>query len=575
VVVAHNAKFDCGFIYANYGVLLRNWWCTQVASQIITNGKYEFIGKHSLPEVIERYLNVKLEFSENKKLLQKSFTSQYSIGDFTAKQLRYAADDVKYLIPLYQKQSRAIENLTMKAISQLEMKLIGILAKMEIEGCLVDKENWRKLVHEQWEPELEEIERRLDVELGLIIPNFKSRRKAVVTSLCLFDAPVVQTISNDCINYASSAQLVDIFKLAGEQVPTTADGKESCDEITLTTYVNERPNSRLKPFIKVLLEYREVYKRISTYGEKFLAQLDKNNFIHTAYTQTFTATGRLSSKAPNLQNIPAPQKGKAHTDIRRFFISRPGYSLITCDMSSAEVRIAADYSGEELLLDSLFKGADMHSELASLSFSIIFGEPITITKSEEPIEVKGQTVIPVELRDKHKSVVFAKFYKAGAKRIYSVLAEYINMFHSEEDRLDIAGKISKALDTRMPKLSKYLTGLIEKAQREGFLRTSKLGRIRFFDSEVYGEAANAPIQGTNAEAIKIAMIKAYELFEEHPEWDARVVMNVHDELVCEALDEYAEVVAKEVQIIMTNALQYFLSVVEGGASSSISKFWKK
>jgi DNA polymerase-1 len=92
---------------------------------------------------------------------------------------------------------------------------------------------------------------------------------------------------------------------------------------------------------------------------------------------------------------------------------------------------------------------------------------------------------------------------------------------------------------------------------------------------VYGEAANAPIQGTNAEAIKIAMIKAYELFEEHPEWDARVVMNVHDELVCEALDEYAEVVAKEVQIIMTNALQYFLSVVEGGASSSISKFWKK
>src|SRR5690606_24302005 len=134
------------------------------------------------------------------------------------------------------------------------------------------------------------------------------------------------------------------------------------------------------------------------------------------------ATGRLSSKAPNLQNIPATDH--VDKDVRRFFIARPGYKLITCDMNSAEIAIAADYSGEPLLLDSLVKGTDMHSELASISFSIIFGQPVIISKSIDPISINGIRFIPEQLRNAHKSVVFAKFYKAGAKRVYSVLAEY-------------------------------------------------------------------------------------------------------------------------------------------------------
>jgi DNA polymerase-1 len=616
-VVAHNGKFDCGFIYYHYGVLLQNWWCTQIASQILTNGKLEFQGKHTLPEVLERYLHVKLEFSaKNKKLLQKSFTSQFALDRFSEKQLRYASDDVKFLIDLFVKQSRLVDNLQLKAIAKLENDLLPILAKMEIEGVLVDQDNWRTLIKTHWIPDVHEIEQRLDKEVELLTKRQINRRKATVTEFNLFGEPTITVVSSEeAINYASAAQVIQFFRDLGQEVPKVAvkkkkitivngerdvvtsheyftdlfgdsyyelpedqeeeiEWKESIDEIALTTYINERPTSILKPFIKELIDYRVANKRVSTYGEKFLAQLDIFSKIHTGYTQTFTATGRLSSKSPNLQNIPAPQKGKPHTDIRRFFIARPGYKLITCDMAGAEVAIAADYSQEPLLLSALREGADMHSDLASISYSIIFGQPVKVSKSNEPLSIGDHTFIPQELRDHHKSVVFAKFYKAGAKRIYSVLAEYINLFHTEDKRLEIASEISTALDKRMPKLSKYLDGLIKKAQTDGFLRTSKMGRIRFFNEDVYGEAANAPIQGSNAEAIKMAMVEAFKYFS-NCGFDGRIAMNIHDELVCEVKDEYCEVAAPVIKKIMADSLSFFLTTIEGGASVEIYKHWKK
>ena len=614
-VIAHNAKFDCGFIYQHYGVLLRNLWCTQIASQILTNGKNEFMGKHSLPEVIERYLGDKLEFTaKNKKLLQKSFTSQFALDRFTDKQLRYASDDVKYLIPLYTRLNKLVDNLGLRAICKLENQLIPVLAKMEIEGILIDADNWRKLIKSHWEPDLYELERRLDEEVRKLKPSYGHRREVSFTQFDLFGGgSTVVWKDRGLLNYGSSEQLIGLFKELGEEVPSVelkekekneeddlsteqhsmglfddntdtsidynTDGggtvKESLEEGVLTTYMNERPTSRMKPFIKLLLEYRVAAKRVSTYGEKFLVQLDKNSKIHTGYTQTFTATGRLSSKAPNLQNIPAPAKGKDWTNIRRFFVARPGYSLITCDMSGAEISIAADYSQEPLLLDSLTKGVDLHSELASISFSIIFGQEFKVSKSEEPINIKGQEFIPVELRTHHKSVVFAKFYKAGAKRVYSVLAEYINLFHSEDKRLEIASKVSEALDKRMPVLSKYLDSLIKKANKEGNLRGSRLGRIRYFKENAYGECANFPIQNTNAEALKMAMIDLFELFETNKHWDGRIALNVHDECACEVLDQYAKEAAIAVKRIMSDSLSYFLKTIKGGASTSIGKFWEK
>lgn len=548
--------------------------------------------------------------------MQKSFTSQYKLDKFTEKQLHYAADDVKFLIPLYKVLTKQIDNLEMRAIGKLEMDLIPVLAKMEVEGCLVDKDSWAKLIKSHWEPSLYEIEKKLDREVQKLDPSYVGRRATEVVQLDVFGGVSSSRITSaSAINFGSQEQVIQLFRRLGEEVPyieidkkqkkdahsydTVNDNflclfddisnivddsstqgsekikKETLEEGVLTTYINERPNSRMRPFIEVLLEYRVAAKRISTYGEKFLAQLDLDSRIHTGYTQTFTATGRLSSKAPNLQNIPAPEKGKPETDIRRFFMACPGYKMITCDMAGAEIAIAADYSQEPLILGALKDGIDMHSELATVSFKIITGDAeFKVSKKEDPVIINGHELIPGELRDGHKSVTFAKFYKGGAKRVYGVLAKYINMYHPEHMRMEIAKQCSDALDKRMPKLSSYLDKQIKEAQKKGFLRSDKLGRIRYFPEDVYGEAANYPIQGTNANALKMAMVQIFDYFLTCG-YGARIVMNIHDEVVCEVEDAYAEVAAKKVQEIMAASLSYFLKTIKGGAGIKISQHWQK
>lgn len=596
-VVAHNAKFDAEFIFTNYGVLLKNWYCTQVGSQLITNGnqlKYDY----DLVSTLERDLKVVYELSVEKEVLQKSFTLGYTTESLYAKQLQYVAVDTKYLPALYAAQLVEIKKLKLEKILDLEMDLLPVLAKMELSGVQIDVENWKTLIKEKWEPRLLEIEDDLDKILLVILEGLLSANNAVkrrytrqririsTEVLDLFGGTeTVLSGGEKSISYSSQAQVIQLFKDLGQAVPVQdvkekqKDGtyktitKETVDEKSLNTYLTEHPESLLNDFIVRLLDYREVDKLLSTYGDKFLKLLDGSGCVHTRYTQSFTATGRLSSKEPNLQNIPNIDAEKDLGDVRKLFIARRGYKIITCDMSGAEIAIAADYSGEPILLKSLLEGLDLHSELASLSYSIIFGRPITITNTSDKITVDGHEYILEKLRYNHKSVVFAKFYKAGAKRVYGVLAKYINAHNPPERRLEIANQISKAIDRKMPKLSKYLSALIDTAQSTGQLRGSRLGRIRFFDSTVYGEAANYPIQNSNAEAIKLALIKISDYLES--EALGKLLITVHDEVVVEVLEDRAEEAAERVKEIMAACLGFFLKKLKGGASVKIANHWSK
>lgn len=575
-VIGHNLKFDANFIYVHYGVLLRNVGDTQLCSQLIDAGKTGV--SHSLIHTLQRYLGIKLIESSQKEILQQSFVGLKPTTPLTKEQLDYAGDDTKFLIPLYNKLLEHIHSLGLEKILRLENTLLPVLVKMECHGCRIDVDGWREVIKTDWIVKRDQYEAELDAELLRLSEEFPSlrgkytrpRRKQEFTVLSLFDDPKVVTNENEGnINYGSSQQILELFSLVGEPVPTKVDGdevKESAGEDSLLTYLTENPNCKLAKFIGILLKYRGYEKLISTYGEDFLAKLDKNNYIHTEYSQCFTATGRLSSKSPNLQNIPA-------SDIRKMFIPDPDHVMITCDMEGAEVRIAGDFSGEKALINSVIAGEDLHSKLASKSYSIIFGKTVKISKSGTPIDINGVSLIPKVLRDTHKSVLFAKFYKGGAKRVYEVLAEYINLFHEGEDRMEISRRISNAIDRALPTLTKYLTGLIEEAQRTGFLRANKLGRIRWFSKDVYGDAANYPIQGTNADAMKIALIQLDRWFEETGY--GRIVLTVHDEVVCSVKKEYKEVAANKIHEVMYNALGYFLTVIPGGASVSIENFWKK
>jgi DNA polymerase-1 len=583
LVVGHNIKFDCNFILYHYGVCLSNVFCTQIAAQILDNGRQKEL-RFSLIDVIVRYLGPAYSRDkEEKKQLQQSFVNPIVrknlsiLPNIRNRQIEYAAEDIEHLIALYHLLDSRLNDAGLDIVSKLERKVLPVLSSMEVQGITIAKEPWSKLVKD-WEVELIQLQKLLDEESIQLLNGQKSkfnfnRRRATSTSLDLFGISHTSTLSSDnSINYASTDQLLQLWREFGEEPPKDGEGTVSVGEDAVETYVTEQPNTRLTHFIELLLTYRELSKLVSTYGNSFLNLLDKNNCIHTSYTQTRTETGRLSSKEPNLQNIPASKNPLR--DVRRFFIAKPGHKLITCDMKSAEIAIAGDYSKEPLLVDAMKLGVDMHSELASISFSIIFKQKINVTNSEtDTISVDGYTYVLGELRGEHKSVTFAKFYKAGAKRVYTTLAKYINRHHPADNRIRVAGDVSNALDARMPQLSRYLSNLIDEAKTTGKLVSDKLGRIRYFQPTVYGEAANYPIQGTNANALKIALVRIDKYLKELG--CGSLLMNIHDEVIVEIPENKAEEVAIKVKEIMGDSLSYFLTELKGGASVSISDHWKK
>jgi len=545
LVIAHNAKFDLNFVFCSYGVLLKNVYCTMVASQVVQGGSRVF--RHGLKDCLKSYLGVEMEV--DKAELQMSFGNK-SVP-LTREQLDYAAGDVEFLEPLMTLLNQRASDTGLTKVINLEMKLLPVLVKIESLGCLIDVDAWKRTL-EDWRTKHAEIRAKLDEEY-------------VKVASVLF--------AN--INYASSKQIIELFKQIDGKVPQRDEGghaKVSVDEDALNNYLNENPDTKLKRFTELLIDFREFEKLLSTYGESFLDRIDKRGFIHTTYTQTTTATGRLSSKNPNLQNIPSGKSG-AGGIVRSFFVAPYGHKLITCDMTGAEVALAADFSGEPLLMRSLTEGLDMHSELASISFSIIFGQPVKISKSTEPMTINGITIIPGEARDIHKSVTFSKFYKGGPKRVYQVLSRYINMVRLPNERMDTAKKISEAIDDALPRLSRYLSRLIDTANANGYLITTKLGRRRVFDTRVYGEASNAPIQGSNADAMKIAMINIDKYLTDTGA--GRIILTVHDEVVCEVKSGMAEKVGKIIEDEMSKALSWHLSNLKGKASVHIGDYWEK
>lgn len=604
LLIGQNIKFDCNFIYHHYKILFRNIWDTMLVEQILTNGLPDI--NYDLTSIIGYNLNIQLyESKEIKKFFQMSFVNLPDSRELTPEQYNYAGDDTKYLIPVMESQIKRVEDSKLGKIVDLEHRLLPVLVKIEVGGCRFDRGGLERCIEGVWKPELKYYEDLLDLEIQRLSQDNSTlkhkygqdRNRQVTTIFSLFESPSeILTESSNCFNYGSSAQIIELFKILGLSVPTVTELKydkvnkiwweetrESVDEKTLKVYVTENQETPLKGFIINLLKYREYNKLITTYGEKFLDRLDENNYIHTTYSQCYTDTGRLASRDPNLQNIPAmddkeieylTDKYGIQCEIRSFFLPDVGHVMITSDMDGAEVRVAADYSQEPKLVKSILNDEDLHSKLASISYSIIFGSKTTISKTKAPVIVGPHNFISKTLRDTHKSVLFAKFYKGGAKRVYDVLSEYINKFHKGDATKEIALEISVAMDKELPKLSKYLTGLINEAKKNGFLIGSRLGRIRYFNKEtVFGDAANFPIQNTNGEAMKIALIKADNYYTENNL--GRIVLNIHDELVSSIVEEVSESTAPEIKKIMANSLQWFLKTIPGDASVSISKHWKK
>jgi len=337
-------------------------------------------------------------------------------------------------------------------------------------------------------------------------------------------ADLTKTIHDLCgseFNINSTKQLGEVlFEKLGLPVIKKSKTGYSTDEKVLSSLLDEHP------VIEKLLEYRELHKLLSTYLDPLL-QLSlesSNGRIHTSYVQTGTATGRLSSKNPNLQNIPTRTLLGAR--IREAFVAEPGKKLIGIDYSQIELRLLAHFSQDPTLVDAFRHDKDIHLSTATA----LFGE------EEAP---KKRAIA--------KTVNFGLLYGMGQKKL--------------SDTLGIPSKEARDIITRyfetFPTVKSYFASIVERSKEQGYVETL-LGRRRYFDYEkatpmmkaaFERESVNTVFQGSAADLIKMAMNRIAHVIKSEG-LAATMLLQIHDELIFEADAAHAEELGRRFQAIM-------------------------
>ncbi len=367
----------------------------------------------------------------------------------------------------------------LELFSTFELPLIEVLAEMEAVGILIDR------------PYLEEMGDRLRAEIADL-------------------EQVIHGLAGEPFNVNSTDQLAAVLygKLELPVLKKTGTGKPSTDAKVLEKLDH--------PLVESLLRFRELEKLRSTYVDGYLPLIAEDGRIHTRFNQMVAATGRLSSEEPNLQNIPV--RSELGKTVRRAFVPEPGWLFIVADYSQIELRVLAHMSGDAGLIDAFRKGTDVHTATASR----VFGIP--------------EDLVSEEMRRVAKMINFGLLYGMEA--------------YGLADRLDISRDEAKGhievYFAQFPGVKGYLDGIVSQARRDGYTSTL-FGRRRYlpelksdnFRVRQMGErmALNAPIQGTSADIIKKAMI---DLAVHLAEREARLLLQIHDELVLEAPPDEVE-----------------------------------
>ena len=399
-----------------------------------------------------------------------------------------------------------------KLLNEIEIPLSNVLARMENLGFAVDKqgiEDFGKMLKENIENLKSEIYNSVGREFNINSPK--------QLGVALFEDLALPCKKKTKSGYSTSADVLESLK-------------------------NQHP------VVSMVLQYRTLSKLNSTYCEGLLKVIGDDGRIHSSFNQTETRTGRISSTEPNLQNIPV--RTELGREMRKFFTAREGWVLVDADYSQIELRVLADISGDKNMIDAFKNNQDIHAITASQ----VFNMPLDFVTSE--------------MRSRAKAVNFGIVYGIGA---YS-LAKDIGVTNKE------AKNYIESYLKHYSGIDKYMHDVVEKAKDTGYVETV-FGRRRYLPelsasngmTRAFGErvARNAPIQGTAADIIKIAMIKVDKrLTEENLE--ARLVLQVHDELIVECPSHESMRVAMILQEEMEKAVSLSVPLV---ADSAVGKTW--
>jgi DNA polymerase-1 len=495
--IGQNIKYDLK-ILANYGVTIKGkLFDTMIAHYLINPDM-----RHNMDVLSETYLKYSPKSIED--LIGKKGKNQQSMRDVALEEIKeYAAEDADITLQLKEVFSPILDKAeTKKLFDEIEIPLIPVLAAMEMEGI------------------------NLDV-------NFlKSMSVDMQKDIDLFEQKIYET-AGEKFNLASPKQLGDILfdklKIGGAKQKKTKTGQYATGEEVLSYLANEHQ------IVKDILEWRQMVKLQSTYIDALPNQVDrKTGRVHTDYMQTVAATGRLSSNNPNLQNIPIrTERGRL---IRKAFIARDeNYSLLSADYSQIELRIIAALSGEENMIAAFSNKEDIHRSTAAKVFNVPLAE---VTK---------------EQRSNAKTVNFGIIYGVSAFG----LSNQTSLSRKE------SAELIDAYYATYPKLKSYMSNQVDFARENGYVQTV-LGRRRYLKdinsanmmvkSGAERNAVNAPIQGSAADIIKIAMINIHKKLTSE-NWKSKMLLQVHDELVFDVHQSELEKIQPMIKHEMENAFQ--------------------
>ncbi|WP_187882222.1 DNA polymerase I [Helicobacter pylori] len=473
-IVGHDLKPLLSFLKAKYQVSLENIRIqdTQILAFLKNPEKVGF------DEVLREYL--KEDLIPHEKIKDFKTTSKAEKLELLSVEL----NALKRLCEYFEKGG--LEENLLSLAREVETPFVKVLINMEFQGFKIDAPYFKHL-EQEFKDELKVLERQI---LDLIGVDF---------------------------NLNSPKQLSEVLY---EKLELPKNKSHSTDEKSLLKILDKHPS------IPLILEYRELNKLFNTYTTPLLRLKDKDDKIHTTFIQTGTATGRLSSHSPNLQNIPV-RSPKGLLIRKGFIASSKEYCLLGVDYSQIELRLLAHFSQDKDLMEAFLKGRDIHLETSKA----LFGGDLAKEK-----------------RSIAKSINFGLVYGMGSKK----LSETLNI------PLNEAKSYIEAYFKRFPSIKDYLNGM-----KEEILKTSKaftlLGRYRVFDfngvndyvkGNYLREGVNAIFQGSTSDLLKLGMLKVSERFKNNP--SVRLLLQVHDELIFEIEEKNALKLQQEIQRILND-----------------------
>ncbi|MGL2593932.1 DNA polymerase I [Helicobacter pylori] len=494
-IIGHDLKPLLSFLKAKYQVPLENIYIqdTQILAFLKNPEKVGF------DEVLKEYL--KEDLVSHEKIKDFKTKSKAEKSELLSMELNALKRLCEYF------ETGGLEEGLLTLAKEIETPFVKVLMGMEFQGFKIDAPYFKRL-EQEFKNELNVLERQI---LDLIGVDF---------------------------NLNSPKQLSEILY---DKLGLPKNKSHSTDEKNLLKILDKHPS------IPLILEYRELNKLFNTYTTPLLRLKDKDDKIHTTFIQTGTATGRLSSHSPNLQNIPV-RSPKGLLIRKGFIASSKEYCLLGVDYSQIELRLLAHFSQDKDLMEAFLKGRDIHLETSKA----LFGEDLAKEK-----------------RSIAKSINFGLVYGMGSKK----LSETLNI------PLNEAKSYIEAYFKRFPSIKDYLNGM-----REEILKTSKaftlLGRYRVFDfngvndyvkGNYLREGVNAIFQGSASDLLKLGMLKVSERFKNNP--SVRLLLQVHDELIFEIEEKNAPELQQEIQRILNDEVYPLRVPLE--TSAFIAKRWNE